>query len=109
MLLLSLKQKSLVLIYGLVSVKLLARLWLQFSNRMEQKFCHNFKDYVIPTCDCFAVKETTSHFLLCCQFFANERQKLYDVIFLIDTSVKDLDKKSLIHILLYGSDKYGDS
>ena len=109
MLLLSLKQKSLVLIYGLVSVKLLTRLWLQFSNRMEQTFYHNFKDYVIPTCDCFAVKETTSHFLLCCQFFANERQQLHDVIFLIDASIKDLEKESLIHILLYGSDKYSDS
>ena len=96
MLLLSLKQKSLILIYGLVSVKLLTRLWLQFSNQ-------------IPTCGSYAVKETTGHFLLCCQFFANERQKLHDVIFLIDASIKDLDKESLIHILLYGSDKYSDS
>ena len=35
-----------------------------------------------------AETETTSHFFLCCQFFANERQNLRDDVYRIDTELK---------------------
>ena len=81
-------------------------LWLQFSHLNEQKFCHNFKDCVIPMCDCGA---ETSHFFLRCQFFPNERQKLHDDVYRIDASIKNLNEKSIIDFLLYGSNRYNDS
>ena len=58
--------------------------------------------------DCGAETETTSHFFLRCQFFANERQKPRDV-YRMDASIKDLNEESLIDVLLYGSDKFNDS
>ena len=60
-------------------------------------------------CDCGAETETTSHFFLCCQFFANERQKLLDDVYRIDASIKNLNEESLIDVLLYCSDRFNDS
>ena len=77
----SLKQRSLFSIHDPVGVKLLTRPRLQFSHLNEHKFRHNFKDCVSPMCDCGAEKETTSHFFLPCQLFANEREKLRDDVY----------------------------
>ena len=71
----SLNQRSLFLIHDPVGVKILTRLRLQFSHLNEHKFRRNFKNCVIPMCDYGAETETTSHFFLHCQSFANERQK----------------------------------
>ena len=60
-------------------------------------------------CDCGAETETTSHFFLGCQFFAHERQKLRDDVYQLDASMKHLNEKSLIDVLLYGSDRFNDS
>ena len=60
-------------------------------------------------CDCGAETEITSHFFLCCQFFANERQKLCDNVYRLDASIKHLHEESLIDDLLYGSDRFNSS
>ena len=60
-------------------------------------------------CDCGVETETTSHFFLRCQFFANERQKLLDDVYRIDASIKNLNEESLIDVLLYGSDRFNDN
>ena len=88
----SLNQRSLFSIHDPVGVKLLTRLRLQFSHLNEHKFRHNFKDCVSPMCDCGAETETTSHFFLRCQFFANERQKLRDDVYQLDVSIKHLNE-----------------
>ena len=85
----SLNQRSLFSIHDPVGVKLLTRLRLQFSHLNEHKFRHNFKDCVSPMYDCGVETETTSHFFLRCQFFANERQKLHDDVYQIDASTEE--------------------
>ena len=60
-------------------------------------------------CDCGAETETTGHFFLRCQFFANERQKLRDNVHRLDASIKHLNKESSIDVLLCGSDSFNDS
>ena len=59
-------------------------------------------------CDCGAETETTSHFFLRCQFFANEKQKFHDNVYRINASIKNLNEVSLIDALLYGSRRYND-
>ena len=92
--------RSLFSIHDPVGVKLLTRLWLQFSHFNGHKSRHNFKDCVSPMCDCGAETETISHFFLHCQCFANERQKLRDDVYQIDASIKNLNEESLIDSLL---------
>ena len=72
---LSLNQISLFSIHDPVGVKLLMRLRLQFSHLNEHKFRHNFNDCVSLMCDCGAETETTGHFFLRCQFFADKKTK----------------------------------
>ena len=105
----SLNQRLLFSIHDPVGVKLLTRLRLQFSHLNEHKFRDNFKDCVNPMCDCGAETETTSHFFLRSQFFANERQKLRHGLYRLDASIKHLNEESLIDVLLYGSDRFNDS
>ena len=59
-------------------------------------------------CDCGAETETTTLFFLRCQIFANEKQKLHNNVYRIDTSIKNLNEVSLIDVLLYGSRRYND-
>ena len=105
----SLTQRSLFSIHGLVGVKMLTRLRLQFSHLNEHKFRHNFKDCVSPMCDCGAETETISHFFLRYQFFSNERKKFRDDVYRLDASIKHWNEESLIDVLLYGSDRCNDS
>ena len=105
----SLNQRSSFSIHNPVGVKLLTRLWLQFSHLNEHKFRHYSKEWFIPMCDCGAETKITSHFFLRCQYFANERQKLHDDVYRIDASIKNLNEESLIDVLLYGSDRFNDS
>ena len=51
-------------------------------------------------CDCSAEIETTSHFFLRCQFFANERQNLHERLYLIHPSIKKLYEELNKEILL---------
>ena len=60
-------------------------------------------------CDCGAETETTSHFFLRFQFFASERQKLRDVVYRLDASIKHLNGESLIDVLLYSLDRFNGS
>ena len=105
----SLNQRSLFSIHGPAGVKLLTSLRLQFSHLNKYKFRHNFKDCVSPMCDCGAETETTSHFFLRCQFFANERQKLCDDVYRLAASIKHLNEEPLIYLLLHDSDRFNDS
>ena len=59
-------------------------------------------------CDCGDETETTSHFFVRCQFFANERQKLLDDVHRIEASIKNLNEESITDVLLYGSDRFND-
>ena len=59
--------------------------------------------------DCGAETETTSHFFLLFQFFANERQKLCDDVYSLDASIKPLNEESLIDVLLHSSDRFNNS
>ena len=58
----SLQEKSLFSIHDPTSVMLLTRHRLKFSHLNQYKFRHDFKDAVVPKCDCGTETETTEHF-----------------------------------------------
>ena len=62
----SLQERSLFSIHDPTGVKLLTRFRLKFSHLNEHKFRRNFKDTVVPMCDCGTETETTEHFFLRC-------------------------------------------
>ena len=104
----SLQERSLFPIHDPISVKILTRLWIKCSNLKEHKFCHNFKDTVVPMCNCGTETETTEHFFLRCPVFLTERQKHLVNIYRKYFSSQNLNEESMIDILLYGCDKFNE-
>ena len=84
----------------------MSRLQFKFSHLNEHKFRNNFKDALSPMCNSESETETTDHFFLHCPFFAINRQKLLNDLFKIDPHLRNLKDELLLHIILYGSDKY---
>ena len=72
-------------------------------------FGHNFKDAPSPLCDCGSETEATDHFFFHCSIFAENRQKLLNSLFKRDFSLKNLNDKTLLKILLFGYDIYKDT
>ena len=84
--------------YGL---KLLTRLRLGLSHLREHKFRHSFQDTLNPLCS-----EFSSHFLLYCSFYNQQRITLMNILKSIDPKIVAFDKDKLLQLLLYGDNSY---
>ena len=87
-------------------IKLLTRLRLNFSHLNEHKLRHNFLDTLNPVCSCGSEPETTAHFLLRCKNHVMNRSKLLKNVYNLDQTIWNYADDHLIHILLYGSEKF---
>ena len=67
------------------------------------KFNLNFKDCLNPICSCGLDIESTSHFLLHCPAFNDERYTLLSTLNNTDCKLLELTKSSLSQTLLYGN------
>ena len=98
------------LVYGIhhfKGLKLITRLRLGLSHLREHKFRHNFRDTVNPLCPCNIEPETTSHFLLRCQFFSKHRKVLFDSLRNINHNlINTFNDLRLTELLLYGNVSY---
>ena len=92
-----------------VGLKLLTRLRLNLSHLYEHKFRHNFQDTVNPLCSCSLESESTTHFLLPCPFYSNQRIALFVSIRDIDMTISNLSEDNLVNTLLYGNNEFYSS
>ena len=95
-------------IHNPVGIKLLTRLRLGLSHLNEHKFRHHFADCVNPLCYCSVEPETTLHFFLHCHNFLNIRRKIFGMIKLLDATLLQLNHKSLLTVLPFGSKIYNE-
>ena len=65
------------------------------SHLREHRFKHNFQDCLNPICSCGLDIESTSHFLLHCPTFNDERYTLLSTLNNIDCKLLVLTKSSL--------------
>ena len=72
------------------------------SHLREHKSKHNFQDCLNPICSCGLDIESTSHFLLHCPSFNDERYTLLSTLNKTDCKLLELTKSSLSQTLLYG-------
>ena len=69
-------------------IKLLSRLRLGLSHLRKHKFKHSFQDSLSPFCSCGKGEfETSSHYLLHCSNYSEERLALLNIIKNIDMSI----------------------
>ena len=84
-------------------IRLITRLRVGMSHLREHKFKHNFQDCLNPICSCGLDIESTSHFLLHCPTFNDERYTLLSTLNNIDRKLLELTKSSLPQTLLLGN------
>ena len=71
------------------------------SHLREHKFKHNFQDCLNPICSCGLDIESTSHFLLHCSTFNDERFTLLSTLNKIDYKLLELTKPSLLQTVIW--------
>ena len=82
-------------------MRLITRLRVGMSHLREHKFKHNFQECLNPACSCGLDIESTSHFLLHCPAFNDERYTLLRTLNNIDWKLVELTKSSFSQTLLY--------
>ena len=90
-------------------IKLITRLRLGFSHLREHKFRHNFQDSLNPICSCGENIETTTHYLLHCPNYLNERMSLWNNLQNIDENILDRSYSRLSEILLFGDSSFNEA
>ena len=79
-------------------VKLLTRL----SHLWEHKFKHGFLDSLNPACSSNQNIETSTHFLLYCSNYSNERLTFLNIVRNIDRNILQKNDLKVTETLLYG-------
>ena len=92
--------------HNLQGIRFLTRIRLGLSHLREHKFKHSFQDSLNPLCKCGAEVESTTHFLLHCPIYNNDRSSLLSTIRNIDCKLLEITDSSLTHTLLYGNPSF---
>ena len=101
------EKRSAFKVSDLNGIKLLTRLSVKFSDLREHKFRHNF--YITPMCLCSEDTETTEHYLLRCQLYADRREVLFDAVSsIIQNDVSTFHENDLCSLLLYGDPRFNE-
>ena len=84
------------------ALKFITRLRLGLSHLRYHKFKHKFQDSLNPYCNCGLLAETTSHYLLHCPVFADERKIFLSNIGSINHKFLEQNDSTLTQTFLYG-------
>ena len=101
------EKRSTFNVSDLNGVKLLTYLRVKFSDLREHKFRHNF--YVTPMYMCSENTETTEHYLLYFQLYADRREILFDTMSsIIQNDVLTFRENDLCSLFLYGDPRFNE-
>ena len=92
--------------HNLQGIKFLTRHHLGLSNLREHKFKHSFQDSLNPLFNCGAEVESTSHYLLHCPIYSNDRSSLLSAIRNIYCKLLEITNPFLTQMLLYGNPSF---
>ena len=90
-------------------IKLLTRLRLGLNHLREHKFKHGFLDSLNPICSCGQNIETSTHFLLHCSNYFNERLTFLNIVRNIGSNILSKNDLKVTETLLYGESSYDDT
>ena len=91
-------------------IKLLSRLRLGLSHLREHKFKHSFQDSLNPFCSCGKGEvETSSHYLLHCSNYSEERLALLNTIKNIVMSISQQSDSKFTNVLLFGDTSFDNN
>ena len=90
-------------------IRLLTRLRLGVSHLPEHKFKHSFQDCLNTLCFCRNEIETSTHYLLHCPTYTNERMTLLKKIKSINCSVLEFSDADVTKMILFWDNTLSDS
>ena len=90
-------------------IKLITRLKLGLSHLRKHKFRHNFLDTLNPISSCGKNIETTTHYLLHCSNYLNERLRLLTNLQNVEENNLDKNYSRLSEILLFSDSSFNDA
>ena len=90
-------------------IRPLTKLHLGLSHLREHEFKHSFQDCLNPLCFCGNEIETSTHYLLHCHTYTNERMTLLNKIKSINCSILGFGDAIVTKILLFGDNTLSDS
>ena len=93
---------------NIMGIKLITRLRLGLSHLREHKFKHSFQDTLNPLCNCGMDVESSTHFLLQCPSYINERCTLMSNLNRINPQISQTSLQLLTNTLLFGNSSYSD-
>ena len=96
-------------IFDPIGLKLLSRLHLGLSHLNEHEFRHSFQDCLNPLCSCSLEIEDTTHYLLHCRHFSNNRYDLMNIVKSIVPNYESLTDNNRIDILLHGDSRFDEN
>ena len=88
---------------------LFTRLRLGVSHLRNYKFKHSFQDLLNPICNYGSDIETTTHYLLHCPLFSDERLILTNNIRNIDNNILNLNDFRFSELLLFGNYSFNNT
>ena len=91
-----------------MGIKLITRLRLGLSHLREHKFKHSFQDTLNPLCNCGMDVESSTHFLLQCPSYINERCTLMSNLNRINPQISQTFLQLLTNTLVFGNSSYSD-
>ena len=83
-------------------IKLITRLRLGLSHLRKHKFKHSFQDTLNPICSCSNDIESTTHYLLHCSNYIEERLALLNQVRSIDSQLLQQSDSLICQLLLFG-------
>ena len=89
-------------VFDPIGLKFLTRLHLGFSHLNEHRFRHNFQECINPLCSCSLETENTSHYLLHCHHFSQNRINLMNSVNSVFENFDILSDNIKTDVLLYG-------
>ena len=103
------KQNNVCYCHNPKGIKLLTRLRLGLIHLCEHKCKHNFQDCLNPICLCGNEIENSTHYLLHCPTYTNERLTLLNKIKSINCSILESSDAAVTKILLFGDNTLSSS
>ena len=96
------QESSIFNIFDPQGLKFLTRLRVGFSHLNEHRFRHNIENCVNPLCSCSLETEDTSHYLLHCHHYSQNRIYLMNSIKSVINNFESFSDNDKVEILLYG-------
>ena len=93
---------------NIMGIELVTRLYLGLSHLREHKFKHSFQDTLNLLCSCGMDVESSTHFLLQCPSYINERCTLMSNLNRINPQISQTSLQFLTNTLLFRNSSYSD-